>query len=123
MVLASAVLVLSVWLAPAASAQPVGGWAGGGVPARPGLAPNAIDQSRALSTRGLPPLSAAPMPEWRLVPEQRVQVPGTKSEIVIPSYYERQLPNQSWPQAPPVTGYGTRGQGPIYIPDPNQPAP
>jgi len=121
-IIAAAALASSVGLAPVASAQPAGGWAGGGTPTRPGLAPNPIDQSRALSTRGLPPLPPAPEPEWRLVPERRVQVPGTNREIVIPSYYERQGPIGP-PQAPPVTGYDTRGAGPIYIPEPNQVAP
>lgn len=120
--IAGAVLALVGWLAPGGSAQPAGGWAGGGTPTRPGLAPSPIDQSRALSTRGLPPLSPAPVPDSRLVPERRVRVPGTDREIVIPSYYERRLPDQSW-QAPPVTGYGTRGEGPIYIPEPSQAAP
>ena len=122
MTTAGVMLALGVWMGAAASAQPAGGWAGGGATTRPGLAPNPIDQSRALSTRGLPPLPAAPVPEWRLVPERRVQVPGTDREIVIPSYYERLVPVGP-PQAPPVTGYGTRGEGPIYIPEPNQAAP
>ena len=120
-IIAIGTLTLGLGLAPAASAQPAGGWAGGGTPTRPGLAPNPIDQSRALSTRGLAPLPPAPVPEWRLVPERRVLVPGTSHEIVIPSYYERQGPFGV--QTPPVTGYGTRGEGPIYIPEPKQAAP
>ena len=120
--IAGAVLALGVGMASAPGAQPAGGWAGGGAPTRPALAPNPIDQSRELSTRGLPPLPPAPAPEWRLVPERRVHVPGTDREIVIPSYYERQFPDRA-PQAPPVTGYGTRGEGPIYVPEPSQTAP
>ena len=120
--IAAVALALSPWLPPVASAQPAGGWAGGGAPTRPGLAPDPIDQSRGLSMRGLPALPPAPVPEWRLVPERRVQLPGTNREIVIPSYYERQGPIGP-PQAPPITGYGTGGEGPIYIPDPSQAAP
>ena len=59
---------------------------------------------------------------YRLVPERRVLVPGTSREIVIPPYYERLQPDGSW-QAPPVTGYGTRGEGPVYVPEPRQAAP
>jgi hypothetical protein len=115
-------LALVATLIGAANAQPAGGWAGGGAPTRPSLRPDPIDQSKALSARGVPALGSAPSPEFRLVPERRVLVPGTDREIVIPSYYERQLPDQSWTQ-PPITGYGTRGEGPIYIPEPRQAAP
>ena len=121
-VTAAAALALAVGLAPAAGAQPAGGWAGGGVAPRPGLAPDPIDQSRALSSRGAPTAGPPPTIQYRLVPEQRVHVPGTGREVVIPPYYERLLPDQSW-QAPPVTGYGTRGEGPVYIPEPRQLAP
>src|SRR5687768_1511099 len=111
-------LVLGAGLPPGASAQPAGGWAGGwtgGGPApaptvRP-LGPDPIDQSKALSTRGVPSAGPPPPVAYRLVPEQRVLVPGTSREIVIPPYYERLQPDGSW-QAPPVTGYGTRGEGP-----------
>jgi hypothetical protein len=130
-----AALVLGAGLPTAASAQPAGGWAGGwtgGGPApalgpapapmvRP-LAPDPIDQSKALSTRGVPSAGPQSPMAYRLVPERRVLVPGTSREIVIPSYYERLQPDGSW-QAPPVTGYGTRGEGPVYVPEPRQAAP
>ena len=129
-----AVLGLGAGLPPAASAQPAGGWAGGwtggglapalGAPAptvRP-LAPDPIDQSKALSTRGVPSAGPPPPMTYRLVPERRVLVPGTSREIAIPPHYERLQPDGSW-QAPPVTGYGTRGEGPVYVPEPRQVAP
>jgi len=134
--IASAV-ALALVAAPAlpASAQPAGGWAGGwnggpvtggwnGSPVRPrpGLAPDPIEQSKALSMQGVPSAGPPPAIEYRLVPERRVLVPGSHREIVIPPYYERQLPDGSWTQ-PPITGYGTRGEGPIYIPEPRQAAP
>jgi hypothetical protein len=128
-------LALCAGLAPAAIAQPAGGWAGGstiggsapalGPPARPvrPLAPDPIEQSKALSARGVPSAGPAPSIVYRLVPEQRFLVPGSPGrEIVIPPYYERLQPDGSW-QAPPVTGYGTRGEGPVYVPEPRQVAP
>ena len=129
-------LALCAGLAPAAIAQPAGGWAGGSTiggsapalglpPARPvrPLAPDPIEQSKALSARGVPSAGPAPSIVYRLVPEQRFLVPGSPGrEIVIPPYYERLQPDGSW-QAPPVTGYGTRGEGPVYIPEPRQVAP
>ncbi len=132
---ALAALALSAGLAPAASAQPAGGWAGGwtgGGPApalgpapapsvRP-LAPDPIDQSKALSTRPVPSAGPEPPIAYRLVPERRILVPGTAREIVIPPYYERLQPDGSV-LAPPVTGYGTRGEGPVYVPEPRQAAP
>src|SRR5262245_8092467 len=122
-----AALALCAALAPVAEAQPAGGWAGGwnGSPVsprpRPG-GPDPIEQSKSTSLQRLPSAGPPPAVEYRLVPERRVLVPGSSREIVIPPYYERQLPDGSWTQ-PPITGYGSRGEGPIYIPEPRQAAP
>jgi hypothetical protein len=78
-------------------------------PGRSPLAPDPIDQSRGLSLRPVPSAPVPPPPTERLVPEQRVIVPGTNREVVIPPHYERQVTDQRW-QVPPLTGYGSQGE-------------
>src|SRR5437773_12537239 len=63
-------------------------------PARSPLAPDPIDQSPGLSLRPVPSAPVPPPPIERLVPEQRVIVPGTNREVVIPAHYERQVTEQ-----------------------------
>lgn len=98
-------LFLGLALSAPAAAQPM---------ARPGLAPDPIDQSRALSTRTVPALPAPAPPAERLVPERRVRVPGTDRQIVVPSHYERRISDQQ-SQVPPLSGYGAGGEI-IHIP-------
>jgi hypothetical protein len=76
--------------------------------------PSAIDQSRDLSTHGVPKLGAATTPAERLVPERRVRDPRTGREIVIPAHYERRITDQQW-WVPPLTGYGANHEGPVHI--------
>jgi hypothetical protein len=105
-----------------ASAQPSrGGGSIGSLPAvRTGPAPSAIDQSRSLSTHGVPKLGAATTPTERLVPERRVRDPLTGREIVIPAHYERRITDQQW-WVPPLTGYGANHEGPVHIQGGSQP--
>jgi hypothetical protein len=91
-----------------------GGSIGSLPPVRTGPAPNPIDQSRDLSTSGLPKLDAAGTPTERLVPERRLRDPATGREIVIPAHYERRITDQQW-WVPPLTGYGSHHEGPVHI--------
>lgn len=83
---------------------------------RPGAAPDPIDQSRGLSGRPMPTLTAPKqLPAERLVPESRQRDPGTGREFVTPSYYERSTPDGTW-QAPPPMSYGAPAGSPMRIP-------
>lgn len=86
---------------------------------RQGLAPDPIDQSRGLSTRGVPKLGAAEPPAERLVPERRFRDPLTGREVVIPAHQERRLTDQRY-WVPPLTGYGAH-EGPVHIPGGERP--
>ena len=99
-----------------AFAQPSrgGGSIGSLPPVRTGPAPSPIDQSRDLSTQGVPKLGAAGTPNERLVPERRVRDPLTGREFVIPAHYERRITDQQW-WVPPLTGYGANHEGPVHI--------
>jgi len=116
----TAALAMAVGLAAAAPALGQSPRGGAPRPPLPGTAPDPIGQSRALSSRPVLALPPPPSPEERLVPERRVLVPGTRTEIVIPSHYERRLSDQR-SQVPPLTGYGTRGEAIIHLPGGERP--
>jgi hypothetical protein len=119
-------VVVSIWLIAVAPVDaqtgtrfgvpPIGGQTG----TRLGVAPDPIDQSKSLSTRPTPALPAPKEPVERLVPERRVFVPELGREVVIPPHYERRLSDQQY-QVPPLSGFGTRGEGPLHIPGGDRP--
>ena len=94
-------------------------WSGASTPAnaqaRPGGAPDPIDQSRGLSTQPRPALPAPPQPSERLVPESRQRESGTGKEYVTPPHYERSTPDRTF-QGPPPTTYGPPSGTPGPIP-------
>jgi hypothetical protein len=113
-VVALAACLAASWPAGASGQASRGGSLGSLPPVRTGPAPTAIDQSRGLSTQGLPKLGAAGTPTERLVPERRLRDPVTGRETVIPAHYERRITAQQW-WVPPLTGYGAHHEGPVHI--------
>jgi hypothetical protein len=81
----------------------------------PGRPPDAIDQARQRALTPVPKAPAAPPPGERYVPERRFYSPELGREIVIPGHYESRISDQQY-VAPPLIGYGPRGETPVLIP-------
>ena len=109
------VMMIAAVLAPGVPAAAQIG-AGGG--ARYPYPQNPIDQSARGAQGPLPRLPAAPPPETREVPEQRLIDPGTRKEIEPPGPAARRLADTQH-TVPPLTGYGPGG--PVHIPGGTRP--
>ena len=79
---------------------------------------NPVDRVYQDVQKPLPRLPAAPPPDTRWVPEQRVIDPGTRQEVVIPAHEERRI-TDTQVNVPPLTGYGPGG--PAHIPGGDRP--
>jgi hypothetical protein len=92
----------------------------GGPPGNLGRPPDAIDQARQRALAPVPraPVPAAPVQRW--VPERRLYSPELGREIVVPGHYETRISDQQY-AVPPLTGYGPRGENPVFIPGGERP--
>lgn len=111
--IASVLAVLTLVAGPAA-AQITG--IGGG-PRYP-YSSNPVDRAYQDAQKPLPRLPAAPPPETRWVPEQRVVDPGTRREVVIPAHEERRI-TDTQVNVPTLPAYGPGG--PTHIPGGDRP--
>ena len=81
----------------------------------PGRPPDPIDQARSRALAPVPKAPVQPSPSERFVPERRFYSPELGREIVVPGHYESRITDQQY-VAPPLTGYGPRGERPVLIP-------
>jgi hypothetical protein len=121
-------LALALWLCLAAS---VPAWAQSPNPLLPpptvgrppsslGRPPDAIDQARQRALTPVPRTPAVAPPAQRWVPERRFYSPEFGREIVVPGHHERRISDQQY-AVPPLTGYGPRGENPVFIPGGERP--
>ena len=111
-------LFVMLMVAALVSAVPATAQIGGGGGSRYPYQQNPLDQAVRDIQRPMPRLPAAPPPESRYVPEQRLIDAGTRKEIVIPGHEERRL-SDTQVTVPPLTGYGPGG--PVAIPGGDRP--
>jgi len=92
-----------------------------GLPISPARPNDAIEHARALAMQPRPPLGPPPQVTERWVPEQRLIVPGTAQQIVIPAHQERVL-SETQVAVPTLPLYGPLGTPPVIYPRDAPPA-
>ncbi|HET7876778.1 MAG TPA: hypothetical protein VFN71_14745 [Methylomirabilota bacterium] len=74
----------------------------------------AVELGKPYQPRPGAPLSPAPVPEGRWVPERRVFVPELGRQVVVPSHFERRISDQTY-QVPTLPVAGPRGEQPAHL--------